>query len=114
MPKKSFTEGNWKRNPWFRALCKALLSCKSEQEMAGFLRDIATLSELKSLSERLEMAKQLAAGRPQRDVAESIDASTTTVARVSLFLKSGTGYKNALNALHHHLPSRRKKMASMV
>ena len=115
MAKLTFTEGNWRKNPWFRNLCTALCACKSETDVANLLRDVATLSELKAMADRLEMARQLSIGVPQREIAASVGGSTATVARVALFLKSGLGYKNALETLQHHHAnsSRRKKTASV-
>jgi TrpR-related protein YerC/YecD len=68
-----------------------LRSCKSEEELSDFLRDIATLSELQAWSERLEVAKQLARGLSYRQVAAATGASTTTVTRVAKFLENGEG-----------------------
>ena len=91
MPKKHFTEGNWREDPWFRSLCTALAGCRTEEEVANFLRDIGTLSELKAWSERLEVAKELARGLTYRQVAKNTGASTTTVTRVAKFIESGEG-----------------------
>jgi len=91
MPKRSFNDHNWQNDPWFRALCTALSSCKTPQETASFLRDIGTLSELRSWSERLEVAKQLSQGFTYRQVAKNTGASTTTVTRVAKFLENGEG-----------------------
>jgi TrpR-related protein YerC/YecD len=102
MPKRRFTEGGWRRDPWFRSLCAAIAACKSELEIADFLRDVGTLSELQAWSERLEVAKQLAQGIPYRKVAENTGASTTTVTRVARFLENGEGgYRRILHAYQH-------------
>jgi len=102
MAKRSFTEDTWRTDPWFRSLCKALASCKSVDEVADFLRDVGTLSELKAWSERFEVAKQIAAGKTYRAITEKTGASTTTVTRVASYLDGGGGYKRALAASHHH------------
>lgn len=101
--KRRFTEDSWKKEPWFRALSKALVSCKTEEAMDAFIRDIATLSEMQALSERLEVAKLLAQGLSYRQVAAQTGASTTTVTRVAHFLENGEGgYRNVLKAHRHH------------
>ena len=107
MPKRTFTQSSWSKDAKFRALCKALATCKTPEEVARFLRDVGTLSELFAWSERLEVARQLAKGRTYRDVAENTGASTTTITRVASFLNGGEGgYKKALNVKeHHHAPS---------
>ncbi len=101
--RKRFTDDSFKKEPWFRSLCAALLSCKGEDEMANFLRDIATLSELQAWSERLEVAKQLTKGLSYRQVAKNTGASTTTVTRVAKFIENGMGgYRKFLHAHRHH------------
>ncbi|MBI1812722.1 hypothetical protein HY285_03385 [Candidatus Peregrinibacteria bacterium] len=101
--KKRFTEDGYRREPWFRSLCAALLSNKNEEEMANFLRDVATLSELQAWSERLEVARQLVQGLSYRQVAANTGASTTTVTRVAKFIENGPGgYRKFLHAHRHH------------
>ena len=98
--KRRFTEDGWRDDTWFRALASALKSCKTEEEVADFLRDIGTLSELQAWSERLEVAKQLARGLSYRQVAENTGASTTTVTRVAKFIEDGEGgYRKYLKKL---------------
>jgi len=100
MTKKRFTEDSWRDDKWFRALCSAIKTCKKEEDIADFLRDIGTLSELQAWSERLEVAKLLSQGLPYRKVAENTGASTTTVTRVARFIENGEGgYRKVLNIL---------------
>jgi TrpR-related protein YerC/YecD len=97
VPRKRFTEETYRKDPSFRALVSALHACKTEEEITDFLRDIATLSELKSWSERLEVATLLAEGLTYRAIAAHTGASTTTVTRVARFLESGSGgYRKVL------------------
>lgn len=105
--KRRFTESGWRTEPTFRALCRAFLQCRSTEEVANFLRDVATLSEMKAMSERFDAAGLLGKGLSYREVAARVKASTTTVSRVAAFLKNGEGYKNVLKAGsgHHHSPS---------
>ena len=110
MAKLSFTEGTWRKDPWFRDLCSALASCKTAEEVADFLRDVGTLSELKAWSERWAVANHVAAGRTYRAITAKTGASTTTVTRVARFLQSGEGgYRRILARRnhHHHLTSSR-------
>lgn len=101
--KRRFTEDSWRREPWFISLCAAIGACKTEDDIANFLRDIATLSEMQALSERLEVAKLLAQGISYRKVASVTGASTTTVTRVAHFLENGEGgYRKVLNTHRHH------------
>jgi TrpR-related protein YerC/YecD len=101
--KKRFTDDSYRKEPWFRSLCDAIRSNKTEEEMMNFLRDIATLSELQAWGERLEVAKQLVQGLSYRQVAANTGASTTTVTRVAKFIENGCGgYRKVLHAHRHH------------
>ena len=103
MAKRRFIEDSWRKEPWFRSLTSALKSCKTEEEIANFLRDIGTLSELQAWGERLEVAKLLAQGLSYRAISRQTGASTTTVTRVANFLENGEGgYRAILNAHRHH------------
>ena len=103
MGKRRFTEDSFKKEPWFRALTEAISGLQNSEDVANFLRDIGTLSELQAWSERFEVAKQLAAGVTYREIAKRTGASTTTVTRVAKFLENGEGgYRKVLNAHRHH------------
>jgi TrpR-related protein YerC/YecD len=91
MAPKTFTEHNWRNDPAFQALCRALASCKTPGAVADLLRDIGTLTELQAWSERLEVARLLARGKTYREIADVTGASTTTVTRVARFLQGGEG-----------------------
>ncbi|MSR87215.1 hypothetical protein EXS70_03525 [Candidatus Peribacteria bacterium] len=101
--RKRFTEDAYRKEPWFRSLCQAMLMCKSEEDMSNFLRDVGTLSELQAWGERLEVARQLSRGLSYREVARLTGASTTTVTRVAKFIENGPGgYRKILNVHRHH------------
>ena len=101
--RKRFTEDAYRKEPWFRALSQAFLSCKTEEDVANLLRDVGTLSELQAWAERLEVAKQLSKGLSYREVARITGASTTTVTRVAKFIENGPGgYRKLLNVHRHH------------
>ncbi len=101
--KRRFTEDSWRKEPWFRSLCASIKSCKTEEEIADFLRDVGTLSELQAWSERLEVARLLGKGLSYRQVASMTGASTTTVTRVASFIENGEGgYRKILNVHRHH------------
>jgi TrpR-related protein YerC/YecD len=101
--RKRFTDDSFRREPWFKSLCEAILSCKNEADLASFLRDIGTLSELQAWSERLEVAKQIARGLSYREIATKTGASTTTVTRVAKFIENGEGgYRKVLKTHRHH------------
>lgn len=110
--KRRFTEDSWRKEPWLKGLVSAVHSCKTNEDIENFLRDIATLSELQAWSERLEVARLLSKGLSYRQVAKETGASTTTVTRVAHFLENGEGgYRKVLNAHRHHRMHVDKKSA---
>lgn len=114
MAKRRFTEGTWRTDPLFRRLCKAFLACRTEQEVGDFLRDVATLAELKAMSERLQVARLILAGVSYREAAKRVPSSTATVTRVARFLTDGAGgYQSVLKGHgHHHSSVRGERMVS--
>ncbi len=114
MARKSFTESTWRKDPWFKKLCRAVVECKTEQQAAELLRDVGTLTELKDWSERLEMADRIMEGQTYRDITKDMGVSTTTVTRVSRFLKDGKGYSRFLKRKHGHHSHARERGERMV
>jgi TrpR-related protein YerC/YecD len=114
MSKRTFTEGTWRKDSRFKKLCRAILNCRTEREVEDFLRDVGTLSELYTWSERLDVADRLQQGRSYREASIVTGASTTTVTRVASFLYDGEGgYQRILAGQHHHpLSIRGKKVAA--
>ncbi|MDD5103594.1 MAG: YerC/YecD family TrpR-related protein [Candidatus Peribacteraceae bacterium] len=103
MTKKRFTEGTWRSDSRFKRLCAAFRKCRTEREVADFLRDVATLAELKAMSERLEVARLLLAGVSYRETAKRAPSSTATVTRVASFLNGNAGgYRSVLKMHRHH------------
>lgn len=83
-----------------KPLNQAILSLKTEKEVASFLRDLLTLQEIKTINQRFEIAHLLHQGLPYSKIAKLTNASTTTVTRVSHWLKHGKGgYQTALKRL---------------
>ena len=83
----------------FAALCKAVLSLKSEDEAKRFLIDLCTPGEIKDFGERWLIARLLAkGGMSYREISALTGASTTTVGRVARFLEQEPhhGYKTIL------------------
>lgn len=84
-------------------LFKAILSLKSVKEAEKFFRDLCTIDEIQSMSERWEIVQLLNKGIPYRKIAEKLKTSTTTVSRVALWLNNGEGgYRLILNRLNSH------------
>ena len=85
------------RTPQTEELFRAILSLKTEDETAAFLRDLCTLAELEAMAHRWHAARLLNEGMPYQAVASEAKASTTTVTRVAHWLRHGEGgYRLAL------------------
>ena len=70
-------------------LFKAILQLQNEEECYQFFEDLCTVNELKSLSQRLVVAKMLSDGRVYSDIVEATGASTATISRVKRSLVYG-------------------------
>ena len=79
-------------------LYEALLSLRTKEECAAFLRDLCTVSELEALSERLAIAERVSKDEPYLSIAGDLGASTTTVTRVAHWLMHGRGGYRAIIA----------------
>lgn len=85
----------------FNALCEALLSARTPEEMARFLTDLTTPGERDALAERWRVAQLLEAGKSYREISAETGVSTTTVTRVARFLaqEPHQGYRLILDRL---------------
>jgi len=72
-------------------LFSAIASMKTPEETGRLLRDLCTVSELDALAHRWQVAQLLDEGLPYVEVAKRAHASTTTVTRVSQWLRRGEG-----------------------
>ncbi len=70
---------------------KAILRLKTEEDCMRFFEDVCTIKELQDISQRLEVAELLAAGKNYREVGERTGASTATISRVNKCLTYGSG-----------------------
>ncbi len=91
MPQYNKAETFRARNAKEKALAKAFLKLKTEQEVAEFLRDLLTLPEIEEFANRLEIARLLKSGMSYATIAKQIGVSTTTVTRVAHWFFNGCG-----------------------
>ena len=70
-------------------LFKAILSLKDEEQCYKFFEDICTISELKAMAQRLEVARMLDEGCIYETIVEKTGASTATISRVNRSLMYG-------------------------
>lgn len=58
-------------------------------DLDGFLEDILSPQEIETLDERIKVLHALGAGKTQREIAEELGISITTVSRGSRILQYG-------------------------
>ncbi|MEA4920408.1 MAG: YerC/YecD family TrpR-related protein [Clostridiaceae bacterium] len=82
------------QSPETDQLLKAVLALENMEECYRFFEDICTVSELRSIAQRFEVAKMLREGMTYTAIAEKTGASTATISRVNRSLQFGCeGYK---------------------
>lgn len=75
-------------------LFKAVLCLETIDECYNFFEDLCTVLELKSISQRLQVAKMLSEHHVYSDIVNETGASTATISRVNRTLNYGSdGYK---------------------
>ncbi len=78
-------------------LFRAIMSLKTLDEYYSFFDDLCTVSELKAMEQRYQVAKMLNEGRVYSEIASETGASSATISRVNRSLLYGSdGYRVAL------------------
>ena len=72
-------------------LYEAIASLNSVDECRRFLQDLCTVSELKAMEQRMEVAMLLDEGLIYSDILERTGASSATISRVNRSLSGGNG-----------------------
>jgi len=72
-------------------LFDAILTLNSREECYQFFDDIATMSEVHSISQRLQVAKMLTEGHTYNQIEQDTKASTATISRVRRCIEYGSG-----------------------
>lgn len=101
----------FKFNEKTNSLFKAIIGLKNVKEAERFFCDLCTIDEITEMSERWQIARLVNQGLPYREIAEKLDVSTTTVARVASWLYNGAGgYRLILDRQNmHHNPIKLRK-----
>ena len=87
-------------NAELERLLEVLVSLRTKEEARALLHDLFTPREVADLSQRLEVARLLAAGTSYVEVSHATGASSTTVSRVSKCLNGDAGgYRTVLARL---------------
>jgi TrpR-related protein YerC/YecD len=75
-------------------LFDAILTLKNREECYRFFEDLCTVPELRTLSQRIVVAKMLSDKAVYSDIVKKTKASTATISRVNRSLNYGTdGYE---------------------
>ena len=91
---KKFAEKNIEK------LAEAFVCIDNVEECLKFLADLCTVSEVKAMAQRLEVAAMLSDGKVYSDIVSKTGASTATISRVNNALTYGEeGYKTILQKL---------------
>lgn len=81
-------------------LFKVILSLKNEEQCYKFFEDLCTVSEVKAMAQRLEVARMLDEGSIYEAIVEKTGASTATISRVKRCLVYGAdGYSSVMDVL---------------
>ena len=79
---------------------EAILKLENIEECYMFFEDVATITEVKALAQRLHVAKLLKGKKTYSEIAEITGASTATISRVNRCLNYGSdGYNLILDRL---------------
>lgn len=81
-------------------LFSAFLQVKTVDECANLFDDLCTANEIRSLAQRLAVAKLLRKGLAYVDIVKLTGASTATISRVNRCLQYGSdGYNTVLDRM---------------
>ena len=72
-------------------LYASFLRLNSMEECRRFLQDLCTVSELKAMEQRIEVAMLLRDGMIYQDILKETGASSATISRVNRCLQYGAG-----------------------
>ena len=72
-------------------LYQAILMMKTEDEVYQFFQDLCTVTELRAMEQRFDVAVLLQQGMIYNDILERTGASSATISRVNRSLASGFG-----------------------
>jgi len=81
-------------------LFDAILTLESREECYSLFEDLCTISEIKSLAQRFQVAILLAKGHTYSEIFDETGVSTATISRVKRCLDYGAdGYRTVLSRM---------------
>ncbi|NLZ70122.1 MAG: helix-turn-helix domain-containing protein [Clostridiaceae bacterium] len=88
------------KNPETDRLFEAILQLDSIEECYALFEDLCTIGEVKSMTQRFQIARLLAQGATYAEISARTGVSTATISRVNRCLEYGAdGYRLALDRL---------------
>lgn len=88
------------KNEQTELLMNAMLQLTSVDDAYRFFEDVCTIAEVKSMAQRIEVARLLRAGVTYQEIAKETGASSATISRVNRALLYGAdGYRRVLDAM---------------
>ncbi len=81
-------------------LLKVIVALETKEQAKCFFRDLLTEQELVEFGRRWKVAKLLDQGVSYVEIEKQTGMSSTTIARIAKWLKSGMGGYQSM--LHHH------------
>ena len=97
------------RNEQTDRLIQALLCLENTEEAYRFLEDVLTIQEMKSITQRLEVAFMLRNKETYQEIVRQTGASTTTIGRVNRAIQYGAdGYSLVMDRLSEPLETQQK------
>lgn len=90
------------RNDETDKLFEAVLSLGNLEECYRFFEDVCTIKEIKSMSQRLQVARLLKLEKTYNEIEEKTGASTATISRINRVLNYGAdGYEIAFKVMEN-------------
>ena len=85
-------------------LYRAILTLKDEEEVYRFFQDLCTVTELRAMEQRFDVAVLLHDGMIYSDILERTGASSATISRVNRCLHYGAdGYQTVIPRLREQM-----------
>lgn len=91
-------------------LYESLLQLQDAEECRRFMQDLCTVTELKAMEQRIEVAMYLREGMIYQDILKRTGASSATISRVNRCLQYGAdGYQTILPRMDEVWEEEKKK-----
>ncbi len=88
------------KQPRYDLLYEAILKLKTPEECIKFFEDLCSITELRAMEQRFQVAEMLHRGMIYNDILEKTGASSATISRVNRSLHYGSdGYEIVFSRL---------------